>query len=246
MQLVDVASRLYHHELVKGVGSSGNARYYLGERRVFGKAMEVFRLGFAPRTMGDPWIKRKLEGVSTGTLLEAGLLTEGQNGLVDPMGGRVIFPQTTPAGQVVGFMGRAIDPSVSEGYKYVSTAQTPLFRKAEILYRIDMAYRPIMSEQKAIVVEGPLDAVLLWQIGQHNVVATGTARMTDAQAQILARYTKKLEVMFDSDDAGDAAFDQLRRQRGQFFQSVERRLVPVPFKDPAEWIRSVIDRRLAG
>ena len=109
-----------------------------------------------------------------------------------------------------------------------------------------MAFRPIVSEQRAIVVEGPLDAILMWQIGQPNTVATGTARMTDAQAQILARYTKRLEVMFDADAAGDEAFDLLWRAQAQHFQSVERRQIPAPYKDPADWIRSVIDRKLAG
>jgi DNA primase len=184
--------------------------------------------------------------VKPGALIKAGLLVEGQNGLVDPMAGRVVFPQMAPSGQVVGFVGRAIDPSVSESYKYVATPQTDLFRRSEVLYRIDLSFRSIISDGSALVVEGPLDAVLLWQIGQRNTVSTGTARMTDAQAQILARYTKRIEVMFDMDDAGSEAFDALRRSRGSFFESVERRLIPVPFKDPAEWVQSVIDRRLAG
>jgi DNA primase len=104
----------------------------------------------------------------------------------------------------------------------------------------------VISEGRALVVEGPLDAVLLWQIGQQNVVATGTARMTDAQAQILARYTQRLDVMFDSDDSGREAFDRLRRERGGLFLSVDRKLVPPPFKDPADWVRAQIDRRIAA
>lgn len=248
-RLVDLASRLYHVELGGGSLASNAARYYLGERRVFHQAIDSFRLGYCPRSNGGlPWLVSKLSssGYSTSQMEEAGLLLEGRDGLVDPMAGRVVFPQVTPVGQVTGFVGRAISSDVSEGYKYVASPQTTIFRKSEILYRIDMAYRSIMSEGRAIVVEGPLDAILMWQIGQVNTVATGTARMTDAQAQTLARYTKRVEVMFDRDEAGDEAFDLLRKTRGTYFEAMERRQVPAPYKDPADWIRSVIDRRLAG
>lgn len=243
--MLDVASRLYHVELSGGSLSALSARTYLGNRRVFAASIDNFRIGYAPR--GD-WILDKLRssGASVKDLISAGLMVEGQHGPVDPMGGRVVFPQTTPSGQVVGFLGRAIDPDVPEAYKYVATPQTALFRRSEILYRIDMAYRTIMAEQMAIVVEGALDAVLLWQIGQRNVVATGSARLTDAQAQILARYTNRIEVMFDRDTAGEEAFAKLKRSRGEYFQSVDRRDIPIPFKDPADWVQSVIDRRLVG
>jgi DNA primase len=244
-RVIDIAARLYHTELSRAVsmGARG-ALEYLRERRVFAKAVDVFRLGYAPKTAGQPWIASRIQ-VPEKTLFEAGLLVFGKGGaLVDPMAGRLVFPQTTAGGDVVGFLGRAIDPEVPEGYKYVATPQTALFRRSEVLYRIDLAFRTIASGNLALVVEGPLDAVLLWQIGQHNVVATGSKRMTDAQAQILARYTQRLEVMFDRGE--DEAFDKLRSSRGMFFSSVEKRPVPPPHKDPADWIRSVIDQRLAG
>lgn len=243
-RVLDVASRLYHQALIKPVHSGAHAaRSYLAERRVFGPVIDLFRMGYSP---SPSWIVDRLHEVDRGVLVEAGLLVEGRDGLVDPMAGRIVFPQTSPAGQVVGFVGRAFDPAVSEGYKYVSTPQTSVYRRSEILYRIDLARRSVISEGRALVVEGPLDAVLLWQIGQQNVVATGTARMTDAQAQILARYTQRLDVMFDSDDSGREAFDRLRRERGGLFLSVDRKLVPPPFKDPADWVRAQIDRRIAA
>lgn len=249
-RLIDLASRLYHVELSNGSLAAASARIYLGERRVFAKAIDQFRLGFCPRSNGGrPWLLQKLEssGYKPGMLEAAGLMVRGRDDqLVDPMAGRVVFPQVNPAGQVIGFVGRAISEQVSESYKYVASPATVVFRKSEILYRIDMSYRSIMSENRAIVVEGPLDAILMWQIGQPNTVAVGTARMTDAQAQTLARYTKRIEVMFDRDDAGDEAFSKLRKERGVHFEKVERRDVPAPYKDPAEWIRSVIDRKLAG
>lgn len=244
-RLLDLASRMYHVELNGSSLGALAARGYLGGRRVFANSIDTFRIGYVPK---GGWLLSRLRssGISEKNLLAAGLLVKGEHGLVDPMGGRVVFPQTTPNGQVVGFVGRALDSSVSEAYKYVATPQTDWFRRSEILYRIDLAYRSVVSEQRAIVVEGPIDAILLWQIGQRNVVASGSARLTDAQAQILARYTRRIEVMFDNDEAGDEAFDLLVRSRGEYFQSVEKRQLPPGFKDPADWAQSVIDKRLVG
>jgi DNA primase len=239
-RLVSIAARLYQTQLGRASSASLMAQGYLGERRVFGPTIDTYGIGYSPRQAG--WLVDCFQDVPTSDLVAAGLVVEGKNGLVDPMMGRVVFPQMTPQGVVVGFVGRAIDPDVPEGYKYVATPQTAIFRRSEIVYRIDLAHRSIISEGFAVVVEGPMDAVLMWQIGQLNTVAVGSKRMTDAQAQILARYTKRIDVLFDRGE--EKAFDQVKRARGQYFQDIRQRQVPTPYDDPAEWVRSRIDREL--
>lgn len=243
MAAVEVAGRYYSHELMTGQGPGHDAaRRYVSGRRVFGPMIEQFRIGYVPKTsFGRPWIANKI--TDRNLLLDAGLVNEGENGLYDPMEGRVVFPQTNPAGKFLGFVGRDIAGGSPD--KYLSTGATPIFRRAEVLYRIDRARRAIEQERTVIVVEGLLDAVLLNQVGVKNAVATGTKAMTDAQAQILSRYAHFVEVMFDNDEAGRAGFEELRKRRGEHFKRVAWREYPAKFNDPADWVAERIDRLIA-
>lgn len=245
-RVVGLASRLYYSALMGPSMAAHRALGYLADRRVFAPTIDAFRLGYVPRQK-TPWLLERLRDVPQQTLVDAGLLVESQHGgLVDPMQGRIVFPQTTASGTVVGFVGRAIDPSVLESYKYVASPVTPIFRRTELLYRVDMAQRSIVAEGKAILVEGPLDAILLYQVGRQNTVALGTKRMTDAQAQVLARYAMRLDVMFDTGEEEDKAFDRLRRSHGHYFHAVDRIRVPPKYDDPAQWVAATIDSRLTG
>lgn len=109
-------------------------------------------------------------------MLRAGLLTETDDGLRDPMMGRVVFPQRSPHGDVLGFLGRPIEGSV---VKYVSTPTTATFRRREIIDGIEMC----RDRQPVVVTEGPFDKVALhrWVVergGPQNVVSAGTAAVS--------------------------------------------------------------------
>ncbi len=241
--LVDEASRYYHRELMQGANGASHARFYLGERRVFSFAAQSFRLGYAPvQQNGHPWIATQMRREPE-ELAQAGIVVRNAEGVwIDPMAGRVIFPQTTPGGKYVGFVGRLLGTEDRKD-KYLSTPVTDIFRRAEVLYRIDLARQTIISEGWALVVEGMLDAVLLWQVGQRNVVASGTTALTDAQAQILARFCQRIEVMFDRGEKEFAAYEKIRRSRGGYFpKGVNYRELPPSASDPAEYVSQQIDR----
>ncbi len=244
MAAVEMASRYYGTELMKGAGvGPDKARGYVANRRLFQPMVELFRVGYAPATGGPtPWILGKMGGKRR-LLVAAGILNETGDGRVyDPMAGRVVFPQVNPAGKFLGFVGRDITGDGKD--KYLATGSTPIFRRAEVLYRIDRARRGIERSRTVIVVEGLLDAALLFQIGVKNVVATGTKAMTDPQAQILSRYARKLEVMFDNDEKGREGFDEVRKRRGGHFETVTWKDYPGKYGDPAEWVADQIDRAI--
>lgn len=244
MAAVELASRYYGTELMSGpAAATGRARGYVMGRRLFHPMIELFRVGYAPTQVGpQPWIMGKMGG-DRELLKAAGLVNETPDGrLYDPMAGRVLFPQVNPAGKYLGFVGRDITGDGAD--KYLSTGSTPIFRRGEVLYRIDRARRGIERTKTVIVVEGLLDAALLFQVGVRNAVATGTKAMTDAQAQILARYATNVEVMFDNDPKGKEGFEEVRRRRGGNFKSVTWRSYPAKFNDPADWVADQIDRAI--
>jgi len=213
MAAVELASQHYGNEMMQGIGVDRDAaRTYVGQRRLFSPMIEKFRVGYAPTSAG--WLLGK-NIAHPDLLVAAGLLNR------------------------LGFVGRSIKISRD---KYLSTGSTPIFRRAEVLYRIDRARRSIESTRTVIVVEGLLDAALMFQVGIRNVVATGTKAMTDSQAQILARYALKVEVMFDNEPEARKAFDLIRRRRGTMFQEMSWREYPAKFNDPADWVAARIDR----
>lgn len=244
MRMVAAAAQLYNNHLLRGAQQTANmARRYVSDRTIFEPAVTTFKIGYSPpRSNGSPpWVLSRL-GLDTDAALAAGLVVYDRSGdLVDPMAGRLVFPQANPQGRFVGFVGRLLGDSDRRD-KYLATPRTEIFRRSEIVYRLDMAYRAIESQNTAVVVEGLLDAVLLWQVGIKHAVATGTVGMTDAQAQLIARHANNVEVMFDNDRHGREAFDRLRRYRGQFFGRVTWKDYPTKFADPAEFAVAAMHR----
>ena len=243
MAAVELASKIYHEELMHGPGSDRvRARNYIASRRLFAPGVEQFRIGYAPEGGTKPWILGKTGNAKL--LIEAGVLREAKSGvLYDPMEKRIVFPQVNPAGKYLGFTGRTV-PGIWAGTaeRYTTTRLTPIFRRHEILYRIDLARSSIIAEKSAIIVEGMLDAALMFQVGIKNVVAVGSKALTDPQAQIIARYADNLQIMFDNNDAGREGASEARRRRGIHFKQVSTLDYPARFDDPADWVANRIDR----
>ena len=208
------------------------ARDYLQQRKLTQASIERFELGYAP----DGWdglLKHALtKGLSDQELLAAGLLAEAESGRrYDRFRHRLIFPIKDSLGRVVGFSGRVLDDSLP---KYLNTPETELFKKAELLYGLDLAKAAIRASAEAIVVEGYMDVIALQQVGFNNVVAAMSATLTKEQAELLSRLeVQRLYLAFDADEAGQrATLAGLEQGVGRQFLV---RAVTVPYgKDPAD------------
>jgi len=243
MAAVELASKIYHEELMHGSGYDRvRARNYIGSRRLFAPTVEQFRIGYVPEGGAKPWILGKTGNAKL--LIEAGILVETDEGVLhDPMEKRIVFPQVNPSGKYLGFTGRTVPGDYIPGReRYMTTRQTPVFRRHEVLYRIDLARSSIIADKTVIVVEGMLDAALMFQVGIKNVVAVGSKALTDPQAQIIARYADNLQIMFDNNDAGREGASEARRRRGIHFKQVSTLDYPARFDDPADWVANRIDR----
>ena len=186
-----------------------DARDYLTHRGIDAATAERFGLGYAPdewRSLRDAAAKH---GMADALLIEVGLLTTSEKSPepYDRFRHRIMFPIEGLAGQVVAFGGRILGTGASrstgkEPAKYVNTSETVIYHKGELLYGMSWAKHAIRREASALVVEGYMDTVSLAAAGFEHVVAPLGTSFTDAQGALLARYTKRVLLLFDSDEAG--------------------------------------------
>lgn len=195
----------YYHYLLTAHPIGERARRYLASRGIRQRAIEVFRLGFAP----DSWdgLVRYLTGkkrYSLGELGEVGLVVEGRRRTYDRFRDRVIFPLRDGRGNVIGFAGRVLQGE-GERAKYINSPETNLYHKAKHLYGLFENKSAIKRQDRAVVVEGELDAISSWQSGVGNVVAVKGTALTMEQVELIRRYTRNITLALDADTAGDAA-----------------------------------------
>jgi DNA primase len=214
VQLFEVmkwAQMIFQQNLLESAQSQA-ARKYLGERHLSGPSVRQFGLGFAP--LNGDWLVQQAakDKVPFDLLVEVGLISERDEGqgYFDRFRDRVIFPIRDAQGRPVGFGGRIMpdSPYAARGPKYYNTSETPLFKKQEQLYGIDLARHAGSAAGYLAVVEGYTDVMMAHQCGITNVVATmGTALNARHVAQ-LVRYVKKIVLVFDADDGGNKGVDR--------------------------------------
>ncbi len=187
-------------------GSTGDAaRRYLTERRLSPETLREFRFGFAPNSRDA--LKRHLadQGVDEGAMIAAGLLIKPDDGrpAYDRFRNRVIIPIEDGRGRVVAFGGRTLDPDGQP--KYLNSPETELFHKGTMLFNAHRARQAAYETGSAIIVEGYMDAIAVYQAGIKSVVATLGTAFTEEQIAALWKLAPEPVICFDGDRAGIAA-----------------------------------------
>ena len=189
-------------EYFRGQLSSGEAeiaRRFLGERGFDAGAAAHFGVGYAPRGWSGVLTALREKGFRDDELSAAGLVSQGQRGVYDRFRGRVVWPIRDVTGQVIGFGARRLHED-DNGPKYLNTPETAVYRKANVLYGLDLAKRDISREHRVVVVEGYTDVMACHLAGITTAIATcGTAFGAD-HISVLRR------VMGDDSAAGEVIF----------------------------------------
>ncbi|MCY3756614.1 MAG: DNA primase [Acidobacteria bacterium] len=195
------AGRYFRRELAGG--GARPALRYLEDRGLSPESRERFGIGYAPRR-SDGLLQELRAGYSLDQLRLSGLIqrSERDSSHYDRFRGRVMFPIWNEAGKIVGFGGRALG---EERPKYLNSPETPLYGKSRTLYALNLARETIRREGRAVLVEGYMDCIALHQAGIGNAVAVCGTSLTEDQVRLLGRFTKKVVVNFDPDEAGDSA-----------------------------------------
>jgi DNA primase len=179
---------------------------YARQRGLSDETIERYQLGLAANAPRDLLTAGQRAGLSTDTLLQAGLISRSDRGdLYDRFRNRLVFPISDQNGRPIAFGGRTLG---DDRAKYLNSPESPLFSKSRVLYGWDLAREAIDVRREVIVVEGYMDAVLLAQHGFKNVVATLGTALTDAHAKLLRARADTLSLCFDGDAAGQRAADR--------------------------------------
>ena len=180
------------------------ARTYLEGRGISPEVAERFGMGYAPNDWGALRSAAGKHGLEDDLMLEVGLLntSDRKKNPYDRFRGRIMFPIESVSGRVIAFGGRDFESDQAGAPKYLNSPETKIYRKGENLYGLSWARHAVRREECALLVEGYMDVVSLAAHGFDNTVASLGTALTPEQARLLARYTKRPLLLFDSDAAG--------------------------------------------
>ena len=195
------SARYFLNNLLNHPGGE-TARKYFQKRNIKPQTIRVFGLGYALPGWENFISFLQEKKIDLEKALTLGLIGQNKDGrLYDKFSGRIIFPIFSPNGRVVAFAGRIIEKKENAA-KYLNSPESSIYVKGRILYGLSHAKDEIRKLDKAILVEGYMDLISLYQSGIKNAVAVSGTALTEEQVQLLSRYTKNVVLLFDADTAG--------------------------------------------
>ncbi|WP_041576779.1 DNA primase [Bdellovibrio bacteriovorus] len=199
----------YFSEQLKRVPNDHPVKKYIASRGLSQEVIEAFGVGYAvPEWDG---LERYLlsKNVPMALAEEARLVKARNNksGHFDIFRDRLMFPILSAMGEPIAFGGRYLEKKETEP-KYLNSPETPVFVKGKVLYGLSQTARYIRSDDLALIVEGYMDLVSLYQAGIRNVVATMGTALTPDHGKMLKRMTKNVVALFDGDNAGMEAAER--------------------------------------
>jgi len=235
------------------------AREFLSARGFDSAAAREFGCGYAPAGW-DGLTKHLLgRGFSPSELTMAGLAREsGRGSLIDRFNRRLLWPIKDLSGDVVGFGARRIHDDDRIEAKYLNTPETPIYKKSQLLYGMDVARREIAKQHKVVVVEGYTDVMACHLAGVTTAVATCGTAFGPEHIGVIRRllmdndaFSGEVIFTFDGDAAGmkaaERAFNDEQKFMAQTFVAIE-----ATGKDPCELrqsggdpaVRALVDGRI--
>jgi DNA primase len=227
LDLNEAACKWFQEQLRRPEAAA--AREYLKSRGLDQKAIELFRIGYAPES--GFLLRDRLKGeADEEALRESGLFSWKENAgpsapsLGDPgrddgkanakaaiyskFRNRIMFPICNESGRVIAFTGRTLAADEKAGPKYLNSPETAIYTKSHVLYNLHLAKEWVRKFEYVILVEGQMDCISVYNAGFQNVIASSGTAFTEFQVKLLKRFASKIVVNFDPDTAGAAAAER--------------------------------------
>ncbi|THV43593.1 DNA primase [Glycomyces buryatensis] len=207
------------------------ARQFLTGRGFDRDAAATFGCGYAPDSWDALSKHLRSKGFSAEELTNAGLSKPSRSGsLIDRFRRRLVWPIRDSSGATIGFGARKLFED-DQGPKYLNTPETPLYKKSQVLYGIDLARREIAKSGRVVIVEGYTDVMACHLAGVPVAVATCGTAFGSEHIRVLRRFLFDSEsadgriiFTFDGDEAGQRAalkaFDEEQRFVSQTYIAV--------------------------
>ena len=233
-ELHNIAVKLFQDNLFSQRGESALA--YLTDRGLTEDILKQFKVGFAMDSW-DQLVKQCTgKGFTKSHINQSGLFTQSEKGTFDRFRSRVMFPIFHPSGKPIAFGGRIF--GVEDPAKYLNSPKTPLYKKSDVFYGLQASRDAIRKTGFAVLVEGYMDFLQLYQAGIHPLVAVSGTAFTQRHALALSRITQKVVLLYDGDNAGGNA--AIRTGWVLLKAGLEPTIVRPPGdQDPDDWVRAV-------
>ena len=191
------AAKIYAEKLFTPDGA--HALEYIRGRGFSDEMIKKYGIGYAPKNniISNIFVNTKQD-----KLIATGLVRRGDYGMYDFFRDKLMFPIYNAHGQIVAFSGRSLDGSEP---KYINTTDTELFHKRQTLFGFNFARENIHRANRAIIVEGQIDAIQMQCNGFGETVAPLGTALTEDHIAILCKANRNIIFCFDGDAAGQKA-----------------------------------------
>ncbi len=196
-------ARFFYQNLKKHVEDS-DIKAFLIKRGLTPTAIRTFGLGYAENSWTTLLELLKDKGFQEERVIASGLALKNpdKNTVYDRFRGRIVFPILDTRGRVLGFGGRVLDDTTP---KYLNSPETAIYHKGRVLYGLHLSKNHLKDHIPLIIVEGDMDMLSLYMKGIQNVAAVLGTALTEDHGKLIRRYTKKVVLCLDQDDAGQNA-----------------------------------------
>lgn len=230
-----ITAQFFHNNLLN-TNEGKQALKYLKSRGIDESTVKAFNLGYALSAWDGLLNFIKKNNYDLEIFEQLGLIIKKEDGdYYDRFRGRIIFPIYSNIGKIIAFGGRIITED-NEQPKYLNSPESRIYIKGKTLYGLFQTKEEIRKAQFAILVEGYMDFLSLYQNGIRNVVASAGTSLTNDQIYILSKIAPEINLVFDGDDAGQKA--AIRSIQLMLQTEVNFKIISLPEKeDPDSFIR---------
>ena len=226
-----LATELFHETLFSDRGQK--AKEYLLNRGLNEDSLKLFKVGFVPEESSFLFNSIRSKNYDKEIMEKSGLFGFSKSKTYDRFRSRIMFPISNTAGKIIAFGGRIFEKD--DPAKYMNSPETPLYKKSEVFYGLDITREAIRKKESAILVEGYTDLIQLYQAGVKNVVAVSGTAFTERHVNQIRRFTSKVYLCYDGDLAGKNA----ARKAGYSLLKggIDSKVIVIPDGlDPDDWI----------
>lgn len=201
--LNDFACKYFHNNLMQTEEGRSLGLSYFQERAITQKTIDTWLLGYSKQKSNDFALYALHSGYTEQSLITSGLCikSDKDGSLFDRFHGRVTFPIYNVGGRVIGFSCRILSNDKTKA-KYINSPESPIYTKGKNLFGLNFARNEIAKQDLCYLVEGNVDAVMMYQNEVKNVVASNGTALTEDQVHLIKRYTSNVAVLYDGDAAG--------------------------------------------
>ena len=209
---------------------SKKAKEYLTSRKFNEQDLKRYDISFIDSNVEDFQKFCDKNKISDFDLKKLGFISSNDNFLFK---NRIMFPILNFRSETIAYGGRALEDF---GPKYLNSSDSVLYKKNRNLYFTKEFISSVKKKGYAFLVEGYFDVLSLNQLGFPNSASPSGTALTIQQLEAVSRYTNKILLCFDNDEAGLKATERVLEIKNQVSNQLEIHCLNLPkkYKDISE------------